>query len=514
MCLKNILPPCRIQSHFNDQDGLEPEYFWRLMWVAEKGAFMLPPDDFLDASAHAKAEAEREEREATRLVTEGDLKGFAKDGETYLPGDHFFLDPEGFEDIDPLEDYQKKEEPAYLRGGKHKGASQELRAFGVAELVAVGRVAGGVPKEVRVRRFIRPEEIGPDCAYRAGWRDLFFSTVEETLSVEFVLGKCRVVPPGAASLEAAGPQAFVCQGTYDAKERKLNRGVVPKELKAPSQASAAAKGKGKEAAASAAAASASAAAAAAAVAHADADGAADPIRLATMDIFAGCGGLSEGMRQAGAAHAKWAVEYEPDAAEAFRINHPEAHVFNANCNVILHRAMVKAGLADDCVACDDCKTQSAAMAEPEAAAIPTPGEVEFICGGPPCQGFSGMNRFTLKGSLWSKVQNEMILAYLSYADLYRPRYFLLENVRNFVSFNKGATFRTAVRTLIEIGYQVRFGVLNAGFYGCAQSRKRAFLFAWAPGETMPDWCGKPHPHHYHLTLFSCLRVEVRCAGWR
>lgn len=38
-----------------------------------------------------------------------------------------------------------------------------------------------------------------------------------------------------------------------------------------------------------------------------------------------------------------------------------------------------------------------------------------------------MNRFTSKGSLWSKVQNEMILAYLSYADLYRPRYFLLEN---------------------------------------------------------------------------------------
>lgn len=122
----------------------------------------------------------------------------------------------------------------------------------------------------------------------------------------------------------------------------------------------------------------------------------------------------------------------------------------------------------------------------------------------------------------------------------RPRrYFLLENVRNFVSFNKGATFRTAVRTLIEIGYQVgtrshtteetclnvgtvhgapaparpgrclrldvrlsdvllcrclsqvRFGVLNAGFYGCAQSRKRAFLFAAAPGEVMPDWCASP-----------------------
>ena len=27
------------------------------------------------------------------------------------------------------------------------------------------------------------------------------------------------------------------------------------------------------------------------------------------------------------------------------------------------------------------------------ASLPAPGEVEFLCGGPPCQGYSGMNRF-------------------------------------------------------------------------------------------------------------------------
>lgn len=46
-----------------------------------------------------------------------------------------------------------------------------------------------------------------------------------------------------------------------------------------------------------------------------------------------------------------------------------------------------------------------------------------------------MNRFN-QGS-WSKVQCEMILASLSFADYFRPRFFLLENVRNFTSFNKG-----------------------------------------------------------------------------
>lgn len=84
--------------------------------------------------------------------------------------------------------------------------------------------------------------------------------------------------------------------------------------------------------------------------------------------------------------------------------------------------------------------------------LPGPGQVDFLCGGPPCQGYSGMNRFN-KGN-WSMVQNSMVMAYLSYADFYRPRYFLLENVRNFVSHNKSFTFRLTLRSLLDMGYQV------------------------------------------------------------
>jgi DNA (cytosine-5)-methyltransferase 1 len=68
-----------------------------------------------------------------------------------------------------------------------------------------------------------------------------------------------------------------------------------------------------------------------------------------MDIFAGCGGLSEGLHQAGAAVTRWAIEYEAPAAEAFRLNHPDARVWCANCNVILAAAMAKSGHAHDCL---------------------------------------------------------------------------------------------------------------------------------------------------------------------
>ena len=63
-----------------------------------------------------------------------------------------------------------------------------------------------------------------------------------------------------------------------------------------------------------------------------------------------------------------------------------------------------------------------------------------------------MNRYN-QGK-WSKTQCEMILAFLSFADYFRPRFFLLENVRNFLTFNKGQTFRLTVASLLEMGYQV------------------------------------------------------------
>nr|ABF99362.1 expressed protein [Oryza sativa Japonica Group]BAG98259.1 unnamed protein product [Oryza sativa Japonica Group] len=152
--------------------------------------------------------------------------------------------------------------------------------------------------------------------------------------------------------------------------------------------------------------------------------------------------------------------------------------------------MDKCGDSDDCISTSEAAERAAKLSEDKIKNLPVPGEVEFINGGPPCQGFSGMNRFNQ--SPWSKVQCEMILAFLSFAEYFRPRFFLLENVRNFVSFNKGQTFRLTLASLLEMGYQVRFGILEAGAYGVAQSRKRAFIWAAAPGETLPEW---PEPMH-------------------
>lgn len=49
--------------------------------------------------------------------------------------------------------------------------------------------------------------------------------------------------------------------------------------------------------------------------------------------------------------------------------------------------------------------------------LPRKGEVELMVGGPPCQGFSGMNRFN--AGQYSLFKNSLIVSYLSYCDYYR-----------------------------------------------------------------------------------------------
>lgn len=62
-------------------------------------------------------------------------------------------------------------------------------------------------------------------------------------------------------------------------------------------------------------------------------------KMRSLDVFAGCGGLSEGLNQAGIADTVWAIEQDEDAARAFQLNNPNATVFTEDCNLILKEVM-------------------------------------------------------------------------------------------------------------------------------------------------------------------------------
>jgi len=208
-------------------------------------------------------------------------------------------------------------------------------------------------------------------------------------------------------------------------------------------------------------------------------------RLNCLDIFSGCGGLSQGLHESGVADSKWAIEIFEPAAKAYKLNNPDCTVFGDDCNLLLARAIE--GIQNN----------------DRGQKIPVQGEVDLLCGGPPCQGFSGMNRFNHRE--YSQFKNSLVSTYLSYCDYYRPRYFILENVRNFASFKKSMVLKLCLQTLIKLGYQCTFTVLQAGQFGVAQTRRRAIILAAAPGEKLPLF---PEPLHVFSPKACSLSVQI------
>ena len=62
-------------------------------------------------------------------------------------------------------------------------------------------------------------------------------------------------------------------------------------------------------------------------------------QLRSLDIFAGCGGLSQGLHNAEVADTCWAVEVFKPAANAFKLNNTDCTVFTDDCNELLHSVM-------------------------------------------------------------------------------------------------------------------------------------------------------------------------------
>jgi hypothetical protein len=148
--------------------------------------------------------------------------------------------------------------------------------------------------------------------------------------------------------------------------------------------------------------------------------------LATLDVFSGCGGLSVGLEQSGHFRVQWAIENDPHAASAFAANHPKAIVVQADASLVLE-GLIGAPSPSPCkntvstrirpVKCDN------RSADPR---MPSKGKVQAIVGGPPCQGYSGLNRNAACKS--SELKRSQVAVFLGFVDHYRPEdgmYFIL-----------------------------------------------------------------------------------------
>ena len=122
------------------------------------------------------------------------------------------------------------------------------------------------------------------------------------------------------------------------------------------------------------------------------------MRLNSIDLFAGAGGLTEGMHQAGF-ETKIAVEIAETAVKAYELNHPNAKVFSKSIRDI-----------------DICEVKKVLGDQP----------LHLLAGCPPCQGFSSMRRLNKKQSVRDD-RNNLVLEFLRFAKELKPLTIMMES---------------------------------------------------------------------------------------
>jgi DNA (cytosine-5)-methyltransferase 1 len=177
-----------------------------------------------------------------------------------------------------------------------------------------------------------------------------------------------------------------------------------------------------------------------------------------IDLFAGAGGLSLGFEQAGFNIAA-AVEIDPIHAAVHEFNFPHTTTI---CKSVIDTS----------------------GAEIRRLAKLDRRDIDVVCGGAPCQGFSLMGKRALDDP-----RNSLVFHFLRIVTELKPKYFVLENVKGLTIGKHQQFLQEIVETFDKIGYKVLlpYRVLNAADFGVPQDRRRLFLIGARAGEALPTY---------------------------
>jgi DNA (cytosine-5)-methyltransferase 1 len=165
-------------------------------------------------------------------------------------------------------------------------------------------------------------------------------------------------------------------------------------------------------------------------------------KLKCIDTFAGCGGLSLGLKNAGF-NPVLINEIEPKYLESYYFNH-NIHLDNYHCGDIkdvAHSKELKSKFKD----------------------------IDLIVGGPPCQGFSMANR----QRLLDDPRNKLYKYYLDLLGSLKPKFFIMENVKGMMK--KSDEILANFHSILGSEYSIEMTLINAKDFGIPQNRERVFV---------------------------------------
>lgn len=187
-----------------------------------------------------------------------------------------------------------------------------------------------------------------------------------------------------------------------------------------------------------------------------------------LDLFAGVGGLSFGFDNNHDFKVVSANEILPDMAEAYKLNHPEATMFNCDIKEL---------------------NKNRIFSESQ---IPTK-QINIVVGGPPCQAYS-----TVGKRLLDDPRGKLFQEYYRLLQELTPEFFLFENVSGLTSMNGGNLIKYIIDLFQNLGYHTKYRILDAADYGVPQHRERVIIV----GSVYDNEFEYPTPTHSNDSCFQ------------
>ena len=195
-----------------------------------------------------------------------------------------------------------------------------------------------------------------------------------------------------------------------------------------------------------------------------------------IDLFAGCGGLTEGFLQTGLYEEIAAVEWLKPQVDTLR-NRLKSHWKHNN--------------ADDSVMRFDIQREEELFSGWNNAEygvgygldhfVNLSNGIDIIIGGPPCQAYSIAGRVRDENGMRDDYRNYLFEHYLNVVNRYKPKLFVFENVPGILSAAPNGTPITKhIRDgFAKIGYEIiddlKTAMINASDFGVPQNRNRVVI---------------------------------------
>jgi len=171
-----------------------------------------------------------------------------------------------------------------------------------------------------------------------------------------------------------------------------------------------------------------------------------------IDLFSGCGGLTQGLKDAGFTVIA-AVESDESVSKVYRLNHSSTKIYSGDIRK-LNPAKIK----------KDFPIETSPL--------------HLLAACPPCQGFSSLRRNNRKQSAFDK-RNALIMEFVRYVRALKPLCIMLENVPGLENYY---LFKKAVSELKEMGYSLTKATLDVVNYEVPQNRERLIVLGSLIGE--------------------------------